>query len=132
MRLRNIVKLSFLAILLSFVCFVVWAVDHVAKARIGPERLFVLDHRPEFLSESLALDLAQKTLVMSKYNDMEWEPQDGSRSTAPNGQEDQYLRRRGNNSVDSGYIVFVSGTFVIMVDVELKGERVVCQTQIPK
>ncbi|HQR07612.1 MAG TPA: hypothetical protein PLN21_12360 [Gemmatales bacterium] len=130
MKLRNIIKLSLLAILLIGVGVVAWAVNKALNARIGPERVFSLDHRPEFLTEALALDIAQKTLKMSKYH-RHWEPRKDGRSTAPDGRVDEYISRNGLNP-NLATIMLASGDFDIIVSMELKGDRVVSQTVLPK
>lgn len=134
MKLRNIIKLFLLAILLSgmgFVGLVIRSVYKVHEARIGPERVFSLDHQPEFLTESLALDIAQKTLEMSKYKDMRWEPRKDGRSTAPDGRADQYVSRNSSNS-NHTTIKFSSGEFNVFVHMELKGDQVVSHTVLGK
>ncbi len=134
MKLRNIIKLSLLAILLSgvgFVALVVWSVYEDHEARIGPERVFSLDHQPEFLTEALALDIAQKTLEMSKYKDMRWEPRKDGMSKAPDGRVDEYVNRTG---LDPNHItmVFCSDEFKLFVHMEFKGDQVVSHTVFGK
>jgi hypothetical protein len=132
MKRRHIILSIVLAILLGGVGVFVWAVDKVVKSRTGPEIVYQLDNRPEYLTEALAMELAQKTLQTDRGSIRIWQPRSSdNRSKAPNGREDMFLNRNSVNA-NRGYFLFHEGDSDRIVDVELKGDVVVCQISLPK
>ncbi|MFT3881188.1 MAG: hypothetical protein QM703_16180 [Gemmatales bacterium] len=132
MKRRHIILSIVLAVLLGGVGVFVWAVDKVVKSRTGPEIVYQLDNRPEFLTEALAMELAQKTLLTDRGGTRKWEPRSrDDRSKAIDGREDIFLNRNTVN-YNRGYIIFHEGDSERIVDVELKGDVVVCRISLPK
>ena len=129
MRRRQWLILLLIILLVGFVWFFN---DIFLWLHRGPRHEFVLENRPEFLTEELAVNKALEALALDGFDPAEWKPKRIStgETAAPDGRTDKYLDRYGPNS---GSIYMVGPKlYARFIHVELAGDRVTCQTTTPK
>jgi hypothetical protein len=112
------------------------AAQRVLALRMGTVHTYTLPSPPRFLTDQLALQKAQQSLASEGYNTEYWKAVEDSKSSDPDGNHDKYLARNPANSA-SGTIIFCdsdkrTAKHTRIVHVELKGNRVDCQVEMPK
>jgi hypothetical protein len=94
---------------------------------VGPTHEWVLANTPEFLSEQLALEKANELLELDGLTLSEWTPYPDERTIAPNGQRDRFLVRNTLNHNQGAIRYHKQGAGDRFANVELVGNRLVCQ-----
>jgi hypothetical protein len=103
------------------------------EKRRNRAHVFELSSTPRFLTETLALEMSKKALILEGIDANTAVPQKDMRSLDPDGNRDDYLARNGENP-NRGAIMFVYGgrPDVCSVSVELDGNQVTCRVSKPK
>ncbi len=83
----------------------------VPPPRNGPEHIFQLDQKPQFLTDQLALDMARRTLSLDGFNVSQWIPYEGSLdgwepTLAPDGTAYRYIWLDKPGNPNYGKIAF--------------------------
>ena len=106
----------------------------LSGTKYGPVHVFHLVAAPDFLSDSMAMDMAGQAMRLDGYDLSQWHPAGGSTTAAPDGVKDVNLDR---HSARSGYVQFTrEGKTPRYVAVVLDEDEVKCQvvekTKAPK
>ena len=97
----------------------------LSGTKYGPVHVFHLVAAPDFLSDSMAVEMAGQTMRLDGYDLTSWHPAGGSVTTAPDASKDVNLERR---SAKSGYVKFTrEGKTPRYVAVLLDEDQVKCQ-----
>ena len=97
----------------------------LSGTKYGPVHVFHLEAAPDFLSDSMAVEMAGQTMRLDGYDLTQWHLAGGSTTVAPDASKDVNLERR---SARSGYVKFVrEGKTPRYVAVLLDEDQVKCQ-----
>ncbi len=93
--------------------------------------VYQLNHAPNMLSESLAMEKARDTMAKAGFDLVQWHLRKGDRTgTAPDGTRDEYLERFGQEKW--GRLHFTDGSNNRCVQIRLEGDRLICEVvQLP-
>ena len=117
-------KQSRLKFRLALPCLLLFLLGCTATfRRHEPIFVYSLSPAPAFLTESLALEFAQKTLALEGYDPAAWRPINISYRKAPDGKREQLLDRWDSNN---GKVIFRHKEEIRTYSLVLKGDQLLC------